>query len=122
MDENKGFIVFIWEYKDMKVFFMGDVEFDIVKIVIVNKYGKVDNMKVIKVFYYGSKYSISKELMEVIDSFDYFIIGGLVGDKFLMEILVKIVDRGDNKVWIIYYNYDRNILMKDMVFDEFVEL
>ena len=39
-----------------------------------------------------------------------------------METLVKIVDRGDNKVRTIHYNYDRNILMKDMASDESVEL
>ncbi|MCS2966913.1 hypothetical protein NXW94_15080 [Bacteroides ovatus] len=60
--------------------------------------------------------------MEVIDSFDYFITGGSVGDKPSMETLVKIVDRGDNKVRTIHYNYDRNILMKDMASDESVEL
>ena len=71
-DENKGSIAFIWEYKDTKVLFMGDAEPDIVKTAIVNKYGKVDNMKAIKVSHHGSKHSTSKELMEVIDSFDYF--------------------------------------------------
>ena len=121
-DENKGSIAFIWEYKDTKVLFMGDAEPDIVKTAIVYKYGKVDNMKAIKVSHHGSKHSTSKELMEVIDSFDYFITGGSVGDKPSMETLVKIVDRGDNKVRTIHYNYDRNILMKDMASDESVEL
>ena len=38
------------------------------------------------------------------------------------EMCIRDRDRGDNKVRTIHYNYDRNILMKDMASDESVEL
>ena len=117
-DENRASIAFIWEFGDTKVLFMGDAEPDIVQKAIEDKYGHPIIFKAIKVSHHGSKHSTSDALMAWVDSRDYFFTGGSKSDKPSLEALSKIVDRGDNKIRTLHYNYEANSLMNNMSSDE----
>lgn len=111
-DENTASIAFIWEGGDKKVLFMGDAEPIIVEKSITSKIGsnKID-FEAIKVSHHGSKHSTSKDLVNHVDSSNYFITGGNTKDRPSLEAIIKIVNRNDCRERTLHRNYERNELM-----------
>ncbi|WP_277638474.1 hypothetical protein [Bacteroides graminisolvens] len=118
-DENIASIAFIWEGGDKKVLFMGDAEPMIVEQSIALKMGsnKLD-FAAIKVSHHGSKHSTSVDLMNLVDSENYFITGGNAKDKPSLEAIVKIINRGDNRKRTLHGNYEYNQLMNKLASEE----
>ena len=104
-DENTASIAFVWEFENKRVLFMGDAEPDEVADALDRVYGNQSLVfEAIKVSHHGSKHSTSDRLLHYIDSDHYFFTGGNRKDKPSLEAIIKIVDRGDDKVRILHMN------------------
>lgn len=125
-EENEASIAFEWVCGEKSILFMGDAEPRDVIDGLEKYYGDKQHIyDIIKVSHHGSLHSTSQELLNHIDSLNYFCTGGNNTDKPSLEAIAKIALRPINAAIprrTIHCNRISSPLMKQLASDALLEL
>lgn len=114
---NKSSIAFLFEYKEVKILFLGDADSaDIVSALERRGYSKEKKLKInfCKIAHHASKHNTSNELVQMLDCSNYLISTQMVSERPSKECLSRIICNSLSKI-TFYSNYS---IKKSKIFKE----